>query len=293
MSIDTKIINDIAHAIKETLQALKKYEPETYSELSAEQSDSKKIKRKLSNIIYKLYHADPKMAKYFADIFTLKIKEQYKNEVIRLNTVFRDRLHQALNIVKRHADDFIILRDFWVQVCPKTGVKIVRRMYLNCDPEHINIVIYDLMLLLEGAFSKGKKPKITFKFPDYKTVEMKELIRADKIVIYYGDDRATYKLLNDWVEKVGHFLHKDAPLFTRVEKEGVGFAYELSPKHQDYAKMHIGDTTSFGGFMALVIARYLHSWSMEHGHVPKGSEIVQVAEEIYHLKLKGVHKFVF
>lgn len=293
MSIDAKIINDITHVIKETLRVLQKHKPQIYFRISTK-PHSKQIERELDDTIYELYHIDSKIAKYFTDVYTLEVEEQYKEKVMKLNLIFKDRLRQALQIVEKHADKFVIYKNSWIQVNPKASINTTRRMYLNCDPEHVNIVIHDLIHLMMGAFFSGRKPKIKFKFPNYKIVRMKMLIRADKVVVYYGDDETTHKVLRDWAGMAGRFFHKDTPLFTRVEREGVGFAYEPPPKQREYVVAFTGrEKVSFGSFMSLVIARYLYAWSIEHNHTPRGAEIVRVAEEIYKLKLKGKHKFKF
>lgn len=288
----TKIIGDITHAISECLNFISKHDPQVYSQLTL-LPDKKAIEEKLKDIIYKLYHVDPKMTFFFRDIFGEEAKEQYAEKIRQLNELFVNRLKQALAIVEMHRDRFNVDIDWWVQVNPKTEVNVTRRMYLNCDPEYISIVIADLVKLMFVGFGHANTPQIIFKFPNPARVSKSMLIRADKVVIYYGDDPVTHEILRDWVGSMAKFLREHVPLFTRKEREGVGFAYEPPPEQQEYAKLHTGEMTSFGGFMALVIARYLYAWCQQYKKIPHGGEIVIIAAEIFEEKLIKKHKYKF
>lgn len=288
-----KIIGDITHAISECLNFISKHDPQVYSQLIFSPY-KKAIEKKLADIIYKLYHVDPKITFFFRDIFGEEAKEQYAEKIRQLNELFVNRLKQTLAIVETHRDRLnVYIWGGWVQVNPKTEVNVTRRMYLNCDPEYINIVIADLVKLMLVGFGHAHTPQIIFKFPDPARVSKSMLIRADKVVIYYGDDPVTHEILRDWVGSMAKFFREHVPLFTRKEREGVGFAYEPPPEQQEYAKLHTGEMTPFGGFMALVIARYLYAWCQLHKKIPHSGEIVRIAAEIFEEKLIKKHKYKF
>jgi len=258
------------------------------------------VQNKLQSIIYNLYHRDPKLAGYFNDIKGIEVKTEYAEEVRKLDTIFKDRLKQAYDLVHIHTDMFTINTrnrggslTGWVQVNPKFDLDVTRRMYLNVMPEHINLVVFALVNLMLHGFQSNKLPQIIFKFPNPVCGTQRELIRADKVVVYYGNDAETHKILSEWSHAMGKYFHSDTPLFTTKIVDGVGFAYEPPPEQHEYTVKHTGEMASFGSFMSLVIGRYLHAWILHNKKIPNDAEMHQIAAEIYHYKLMKEHKYKF
>ncbi len=285
--IEETLPQDVEAMVRETVRVLKKFHAKSipslvYGEISKEKA------KELHKIIYNLYCIDSSMHKYIVDIYTLEIKEQYKEKVEKINERFMIALEQAHQIIEKYRERFTELeKKEWI-ICTLKGVSkndITRRMYLNCEPDHILTVVLSLM-----NWAEKYKMNVIFKFPNYKSVTFAELIRADKIVIYYGESGRTHELLRDWVGSVRTFLRPARPMFTRIEREGAAFAFEPTPDQHAFYYNTIGKESSFGSFVALVVAWGILSWSVSHTHLPYSTEdFAEVTKEI--IKQLELHKF--
>jgi len=302
MSIKSEIIDNIAFSISEVLKALQKHDPGMCASLVNEPY-SGAIEEKLSNILYNRYKKDRTMERYFNDIMTLDLKDDFITTIEKKHVKFADALKRARKISKKYSDDVDVSimkqngKKSWVWVQPENQrkFKIGRRMYLNVSPGYVDIVVYRLLDFMMHGWHAGEIPAFAFKFPYYKLAsKIDGLIRADKIIVYYANDPKVHEHMRDLAGEIGmKFLKKGQPLYTINERDGVAFALEPTPTQQGYAKLHTGAIESYGGFISLVIARYLYAVTQNYGRLPSAGEIKQIAEDIYENKLEGKHGFKF
>jgi hypothetical protein len=297
VDIDAKIINDIRYALVECVNYLLRTRPDVGSRLTDQRDGYRKeFETWLGEQVYRIYVRDRTMAGYFDDIHGYKIKAEYLNDVNQLHAEYKAKLETAWGVISHYRDRLNLSADgLWLHVSPKgLPVTVKRRLYINCNPKHVDEVIKRLVQLMVTGFGASGPARIYFKFRDYRFVQPRNLIRADRIVVYYEDSPVTHEILRDWVTSIRQFLHPTEPLFTRQAVNGTGFAYEPLPEHQEYAKMHSGEEASFGQFIALVIARYLYPWCLRNRRLPRTSaDFQQIAREIFYGKLINKHHFTF
>jgi hypothetical protein len=246
----------------------------------------------LARILYHLYRVDPKMRRYFTDLYCDEAKKEYEGEVKKHFAQYKTSLQDAVEVALRHRDKLHTrTKDVFFVVEPKYPVELKRRFYLNCMPDKIGVVVaylINFMLSNPGI-------EFFFKFPRPEVLTLGRLTRADKIVVYFSNNPQTVQQLTSFVRsgQVIKFLHPNAPLFTKRIEEGIGFAYEPSPEHQKFAHEHTKELESFGSFMCLVIAKALHEWSLKHGMPKNRTEVRALAEQIYRREIIGRHKMHF
>ena len=309
------VVRDIAYSIREVIRVL-----DRGGRLN-ELFDLKEFK-KIQDEIYELYNKDAAMVLFLNDILQQEGQERYYEVLRKEITKFKQALILSETIVRSKNNLQIVRHGIWIQVNPEYAVDAKRRLYINCQPEYINHVVNYLATYLAQGHAK-----YIFKFPDANSIRLNapaELVRADKLVIYYENDAQTHEFLIKILQTLRHYLRIDVPLFTHKIENGIAFAYEPPPEVHEYVQEHTGERASFGMFMALVIARYLQAWVVAHRRcpdckerlpvgamvcprcgapvaqrradmhdIPNEQEIKTIAEEIFTFKLKQRHNFQF
>lgn len=269
---EEKVIRDITGILKETIKQL-----QARHELYLLLDDSNK--KRIMYFMYDLYNVDNYIARELQDIAAREGQAARDIEKDRLHSAFKQQLEKAYNLVKNHHPSLRIDCGYWIQVDPPQSIEVRRRIYLNCRPEYIDTIVRVLLQYL-----LTNQARFVFKFPNFDDVRINGrlhqphndcLIRADKVVVYYGNDEPTHRVLEQFVQRYKNFLHPDQPLFTNRLVEGAGFAYEPTEDMHGYFGTHIKtkdpvtgreepERASFGQFIALIATRYLIAWAMKH-----------------------------
>lgn len=288
---EKKMVADVEFAIAELVKHIEKQRRKLYGPGRVEQDEIKRI-------LYNIYNRDAKMNYMLRDMYgELKLRWRYKREVYDKNKRFVEKLKTAetwsKNVAAYYKDNIFVSydREFCKVITASFDYKNVRRLYLNCDPEHIEKVVKSLLDFLSE--SRGLV-KLQFKFPRHDVAEkhIGMLIRTDKLVIYYrADDMDTHFKLHDMVGRLRGYLKPSTPLFTRLTgHEGAALAFEPPPSAQKYAGPR-GEVLSFGEFIAAVIAEELSGWCIANSKHPSGGEIRSIAENIVLNRLSKEHGY--
>jgi len=274
INTDSQLLFEIEDTVEKVLSYLQAKDAYIYSQLPIP-PHHKQIEDILVTIIYGFANLDHNMIRrYFDDMLDLEVKEEYREELHHLTRIYVEKLRVAFQITAQHRDQLEVgvFGNFIAVRSHETNIK--RRMYLNCVPDHIDKVVDSLIkLMLKGL-------KFEFKFPLFEKLSPHMLVKADKIIVYYGDDSHTHNTLKVWSKSMADFFHSDAPRFTRQEIEGVGFAYQPLPEHHQYAREHPDESVSFSKFMSIVIAEHLYKWCLKHQKIPSERDFSDVAREI-------------
>ena len=220
-----KVVLNIAYSIREVIRVLT-----SKGELN-ELFNPAKFK-KIQDEIYELYNKDAGMILFLNGIIQQEGLERYYEILRQENTKFKQALLQSEYIVKSKNNLQIVRHGIWIQVNPEYAVDAKRRLYVNCQPEYINHVVNYLAKYLAQGHAK-----YIFKFPSAQSIRLDvpaELVRADKLVIYYENDAQTHEFLIKILQTLRPYLRIDTPLFTHKIENGIAFAYEPPPDPHTY-----------------------------------------------------------
>jgi hypothetical protein len=235
----------------------------------------------ISDSLYNIYAFDFKYHHHVNN----PVEQELVIDITRELEVFRAGLEAAARLCSSHAkkgtcDQPDVSQDGgWILSGTKGSSSIdmkdlKMRVYINTKTEQLASFVAELLNVMSTFHERFR-----FKFVNPLRVETLDLMRPEKIVLYFAEG-TDFKAIYPFLYKMRYYFDKQTPLFVEKVLEGVGFAPHITPAVQEYLD---APTNSYGDTVCTIIARSLLSFVFHYKRIPSEKEYHLIADSVYQI----------